>query len=74
MALAVVQIEALRVGGVVADDDVEVAVRVEVDDVCGIRAVGRGAEIVPFVEMSLAVAEQNAIGQRPVAALGEDEI
>jgi hypothetical protein len=33
MAFAVVQIEALRIGGVVADDDVEVAVGVQVDDI-----------------------------------------
>jgi hypothetical protein len=74
MPLAIVQIHELRVGRVVADDDVEITVAVDVDEPARVRTVRRRAEVVGGWKVPGAVAEEDTVDERSVAPLHEDDI
>ena len=73
MAMAVVQIDELAVGPVVADHEVEMPIAVEIGQSGGVGAVGCIGEIFG-VEATFAIVAEDEIDQGPMAAFGEDDV
>ena len=70
----VVPVEALVVGPVVPDHQVEIAVPVEVGERRGVGVVRRTGEFAPFPEAARPVVQQDPVLQRPVPALREHDV
>jgi hypothetical protein len=72
--MSIIQIDDLWVRGVVADHDIQITIPVDVHELPGIRAVGRGTKIIASHKMASTVAEEDTVYQRPVAALHEHHV
>lgn len=73
MALAIVQLDQLLIRPVVTNDDVEIAVSIDVGKRCGVGPVGRFAQGL-LGEMTLAVVAQDEIVQRPMPAFCQNDV
>ena len=72
-AFTVAPVDEFLIGPIVADDEIEPAVPIDVRDRCRISAVGRVTDI-RRRKAGLPVVQQHAIVQQPVASLREDDI
>ncbi len=72
-ALPVVQVDQLFVGRVVAREDVEIAVAIQVRERRGVGPIGLRAQV-RCDEPALAVVEEHAIEQRLMPALGQHQV
>ena len=74
VTLAVVQIYDLRIRSVIAEDDIQIAITVDVDQPTGIRAIRGLAEIVSGQNVTPAVAQENPALQWPMPSLNEQNV
>ena len=73
VSFAVIQVDKFAIRRIVADDNVQVAVAIDVRQGRRICSVRSGAEVARG-ETALAIIQQHAIEERPVAALTQDDV
>src|SRR4030095_16189129 len=73
-ALAIVQVDDLRVWCVITQYDIQIAITINVDQAAGVRAVGLVAEIVRGGKVAPAIAEQHPALERPMPSLDEQDV
>jgi hypothetical protein len=72
--MAIVEQDHLGIRRIVAENDVETAVAIEVGERCGVAAVRLVGQRWPGREVALAVAEQDDVREGPVTAFSEHKI
>ena len=73
-ALAIVEINALRIRRVVTDHHIEIAIAIEIHQVRRVRLVGDRSEIVSGGKGAASVTDEHAIDEVPMPTLGEHDV
>jgi hypothetical protein len=74
VTLAIVEVDEVRVGRVIAEGYIQGAIAVEVDEIRGVRAIGFLGEVVARREKPSTVAQEDEAHQRPMRPLADHEV
>ena len=72
VSLSVIDVNQLRIGPVVADDDIQVTIAVDVHEPSRVRSVRGRAEVVRCRKVAYTISEKDTIDERPMAAFRKE--
>ena len=72
--MTVIQIHQLRIGVFVADDNIEIAIAIDIDKRCGIRSVRRLAQIMCDRKAAMTVIEEHTVNERRMPPFCKDDV
>src|SRR6266496_3754358 len=74
VTFSVVEINELLVWSIIPDDEVKVAVNIQIGENRPVGPICPVAEVVPLVEVALPIVQENEIDERPMATLRQDDV